>query len=226
LVPYAVSTAVMAVAFQAWYGSPLLSAPYRTPQISESHTLLASYLAFVNLFWSSHFGLIPVAPVVLLMLVATPLFCRRYGRWALFALAVAAVYVATVTFEGSEIGFSFSGRYMVWLIPFGSVPLLFLVTEYPIARWAFEAFAAVTGWLAVSVVLEPPATVSSNIALKPLSGRFMDIWPAVSQTGFANIWAVAAWTAGVLAVAAAVCAAEARVRRPAVAARIGAASRA
>jgi hypothetical protein len=223
-VPFVASMALMAVAFQAWYGSPWITAPYRGG-IREPHTLVASYVAMAQLFWGSQTGLFPVAPVGLLALVAIPLFCRRNGRWALFALLVAAVYVLNVVVEGAVIGGSFAGRYLVWLIPFGSVPLLFLVTEYRAARWVFEALAVVSGWLALWFVLQPPfALVSANAAINPMWLRLVAQWPALSGGGYADLPSVAVWTAGVLAVAGGIYAAAMWGRRPAAAPRVGLAS--
>jgi hypothetical protein len=215
LAPFLASFALMAVAFQAWYGSPWITAPYRIAAVRQPQTLVASYRAITQLFLGSHMAALPFAPVGLLALVAVPLFCRRYGRWALFALSVATVYVLTVTIEGSWIGYSFQGRYMVWLIPFGAVPLLFLVTEYRIARLAFEALAVVTAWIAISVVAQPPDTVSQSGPDVTLWTRLVQLWPRIPEKGYTDVVAVAAWTACILIVAAAIYVAGTWGRRPA-----------
>ncbi len=171
----------------------------------QPHTLVASYQAFAQLFWGSHTAALPVAPVGLLALAAVPLFCRRHGRWAIYAVLVATVYVLTVVGEGVIIGDSFQGRYLVWLIPFGAVPLLFLVTEYPPARRVFVGLATIAGLFTAAVLIQVPETVSQagNGPVVAWS-RFADLRPTVTQGGYSDVTAVLAWSIGLVVAATAI----------------------
>jgi hypothetical protein len=202
LAPFIASSAVMAIAFQAWYGSPWITAPFRLPQTRQPQTLLGAYWSITDLFLNPRTAALPFAPVGVLALGAVPLFCRRYGRWALFALLVAAVYVLTVTIEGSNIGDSAPGRYMIWLIPFGAFPLLFLLTEYRIARWAFDLLAALTAWITIALVIQPPPGVTGSITFSLLWGWTVNFWPTIVHQGLHDVPTVLAWTGGLLILAA------------------------
>jgi hypothetical protein len=130
-------------------------------------------------------------------------FCRRFGRWALFAVLVATVYVLTVTSEGSNIGSSFSGRYVIWLIPFGAVPLLFLVTEFRLARSMFLVLGSVTAYISLAVVLEPPLSVSAVAASTSAWSGLVSIWPTLDAAHpYADAATVVAWTVGLFIAAA------------------------
>ena len=206
-----VSTAAMAIAFQAWYGSPLVNAPYRLAQTHQPQTLADFYPSITNLIFNPQTAALPFAPVGLLALAAIPLFCRRFGRWALFALLVATVYVLTVTIEDSVIGSSFPGRYMVWLLPFGAVPLLFIVTEFRLARSMFVLLGIVTADISLAVVLEPPHSVSVLTTSTSLWSGLVDIWPTIDAAHpYANAATIIAWTLGLLVAAAVAYAAGAR----------------
>ena len=203
LVPFVASTVVMAIAFQAWYGSPLINAPYRLMQTHQPQTLAGFFPSLTNLIFNPKTAALPFAPVGLLALAAIPLFCRRFGRWALFAVLVATVYVFTVTIEGSSIGASFSGRYTVWLLPFGAVPLLFIVTEFRLARAVFVLLGILTADIALAVVLEPPRAVSVVTTATSAWSRLVNIWPTVDPAHpYANAAAIIAWVVGLLVAAA------------------------
>jgi hypothetical protein len=208
-VPCVLSSVIMAIAFQHWYGSPWLTAPRRLPQFQVKETLSNSYVAGAELLWSSQVGLVPVAPFEILAIAAVPLFCRRYGRWALFGLLIALVYIAAIVITGQNDVFTFPSRYLIWLIPFTAFPLLYLVTEFKWARWIFGVLAAMTAYVMVSVVLHPPFDVTGNPAT-PVSqwvrlvDKFPGIAPPFSGTGYPDESVVLEWTLGLLALAVAI----------------------
>ncbi len=189
----------MAFAFNHWYGAPLLTAPYRLPQTRQPQTLQASYRAIAGLFWSNSRGFLPYAPVELLAVLAIPQFCRRYGRWALFGLLVAATYVGLLTVEGAHPDFSFAGRFMVLLIPLSAVPLLTILSELRGARPVFWLLSIATAFVAIGVVLDPPMSIS-GLGQPPAPWvTFVELWPSVlSPPNYPDVTAVLAWTAGLL----------------------------
>ena len=203
LLPFVVSTAAMAIAFQAWYGSPLITAPYRLAQTHQPQALANLYPSITNLILNPQTAALPFAPVGLLALAAIPLFCRRFGRWALFALFVAAVYIVAVAFEGATIGSSFPGRYMIWLLPFGAVPLLFIVIEFRLARLIFVFLGCVTAEISLAVVLEPAGSVSAVTTSRSAWTGLVNIWPTIDAAHpYANAATIIAWAAGVVLAAA------------------------
>lgn len=214
--PFLLSNAAMALAFEAWYGSPWITASSRGAVTGQLHALKAAYGAIAQFVWGSSTAALPLAPVVLLSLVAVPLFCRRYGRRALFGLLVAVTYLVTIGAEGATIGTSFPGRYALWMLPFTALPLLFIVSEYPIARRVFVALGMLTGALTVAVVLQPLAGGTPSPAAWI---RFVSLWPSMSAVGDVDVTASVAWTAGLLVVAAAAYVVGSRRGRPSTPAR-------
>jgi hypothetical protein len=160
IVPLVLSLVVMGIAFQHWYGSPWLGAQYRLPQTRTVRTLSASWSALAGGFWSAQRGWLPYAPIALLALASVGYCARRYLSWTLFGLAVAAAYLLTITINGSEIGFSFPGRYELILMPFVALPLLIAATDLAPVRWVLWPLAGFTFYLTLAIVLEPPPSVA------------------------------------------------------------------
>jgi hypothetical protein len=207
LAPLFASVVVMLIAFEHWYGSPLLSAQYQGPG-AQGHSLSGAYRYLAGALWSSDRGWLPFAPVALLAVAAVPYACRRYGRWAVYGAFVAVAYLVLLSAEDADPGFSFAGRYEVILMPFAAIPLLRLLSEFRPARWIFWPLAALSVFLTAAVVLEPTATIAgipgvNGPLLQPhdLWKWFVDLWPAIAQTGrgsYPDVSSVVAWTAGLL----------------------------
>jgi hypothetical protein len=178
--PLLVSLAVMAIAFQAWYGSPLLNAQYGgpVPEGFASHTD-RRFLYGVGLgqLLSPEFGLLPVTPVAILALAAIPLTWRRYGWWGAYATAVAAAYAA-VCFTGNT-GTAFPARFLVVLLPLAAVPLLVAVADAPVVRPVLVLLGLAGFAFALDGVYHPGEWYNLNDGLidTPLGRRTHAAWP-------------------------------------------------
>jgi hypothetical protein len=209
IIPLLVSVAVMCVAFKHWYGSFSPSAPYAPAQTSQPQTLSASWSTLAGAFWSSGRGWLPYAPIGILALASVGYAIRRYRAWGFFALAVAVVYLLTITVEGSEPGFAFAGRYEVILMPFAALPLLIAGVDLRGVRWLLWPLAALTLYLTLAVIFEPPSSVAGVPGVtgpgypQLLWPWFTKIWPTIvpSPTHFyPDASAVLAWSLPLLAV--------------------------
>jgi hypothetical protein len=214
LLPLLISLVVMGIAFQHWYGSPLPNAPYRLPQVSgfTPRTLSASWATLTGAFWSADRGWLPFAPVAILALASIGYAVRRYRMWTLFGLAVAGAYLLNLTIQGSSPGFSFAGRFAVILMPFAALPLLIAVADLAPVRWLFWPLAALTLYLGVAVVLEPPgavvalhrAPVGTPYYPQLLWPWLVNIWPEILPSAgnlYPDAITVLAWTTALLAAA-------------------------
>lgn len=212
IVPLILSVLAMGAAFEHWYGSYLPNAPYRLALTSQPQTLSASWATLTGAFWSAQRGWLPIAPIGIVALACVGYAIRCYRAWGLYALAVAIVYLATITIEGSEPGFAFAGRYEVILMPFAALPLLIAAADLRTIRWIFWPLAAMTLYLTLSVVLEPPPAIAGVPGVtgpgypQLLWPWFVDIWPTIIPTAahlYPNSSAVAEWTLPLLATSAA-----------------------
>jgi hypothetical protein len=205
--PLLVSVVLMLIAFEHWYGAPLLSAQYQGAG-AQSHSLSGAYRYLAGAFWSSERGWLPFVPVALVALAGVPYMCRRYGRWAYYGSLAAVSYLVLLAAQNADPMFSFAGRYELILMPMAGIPLLLLLSEFRPARWVFWPLAAITIFLTAAVALEPTASIvgvpgANGPLLQPhdLWKWFVDLWPAIAQTGRANypdVTSVAAWSAGLL----------------------------
>jgi hypothetical protein len=209
IVPLLVSVVVMGFAFRHWYGSFSPSAPYAPAQTSQPQTLSASRATLAGAFWSSGRGWLPYAPIGIVALASIGYAIRRYRAWGFFALAVAVVYLLTITVEGSEPGFAFAGRYEVILMPFAALPLLIAAVDLRAVRRLLWPLAALTLYLTLAVIFEPPSSVAGVPGVtgpgypQLLWPWFTKIWPQIvpSPTHFyPDASAVLAWSLPLLAV--------------------------
>ena len=207
--PLVLSMVVMGIAFAHWYGSPLPSAPYRLAQTRQAQTLSASWATLTGAFWSAQRAWLPFAPIGILALACLGYTVRRYRLWALFGLAVAGAYLLTVTLQGSDPGFSFAGRYEVILIPFAAFPLLIAATDLAPVRWVMWPLVALTLYLTVAVVLEPPPAVAGVPGVTGpgypslLWSWFVHIWPEIIPSAahfYPDAGAVLGWSSVLLAI--------------------------
>ena len=156
LAPLGVSLLAMAVAFQAWYGSPLLNAQYQSPPVPswyQSTDLSFVYVSGLGSLLGPQIGWLPVAPVAILAVPATVLVVDRYRWWGALGVAGAFAYVAlTLT---AYIGYSFPARYLVPVMPLAAIPLLLAVRMLWPVRIAFVALALLGLALARDAALHP-----------------------------------------------------------------------
>jgi hypothetical protein len=212
LAPLFASVAIMLIAFEHWYGSPLLDAQYQGAG-AQSHSLSGAYRYLAGALWSSERGWLPFAPVALLALAAVPYVWRRYGRWALYGGVVAVGYLVLLAVQNADPGFSFAGRYEVILMPMAAIPLLLLLSEFRPARWIFWPLAAISMIVTAAVVLEPTSSIAgvpggNGPLLQPHDfwKWFVDLWPAVvsgDRGTYPDVLSVVAWSVGLLLVGAA-----------------------
>lgn len=209
IVPFLLSMVVMSIAFKHWYGSFSPDAQYRLAQTRQPKTLSSSWATIAGAFWSSARGWLPIAPIGILALACVGYAIRRYRAWGFFALATAAVYLLTITVEGAEPGFAFNGRYEVILMPFAALPLLIAAVELRGVRWIFWPFAALTFYLTLAVVFEPPPDVAGVPGVtgtgypQLLWPWFVHIWPRIVPSAshfYPDAPAVLAWSVAPLAV--------------------------
>jgi hypothetical protein len=209
IVPLALSLVVMAVAFQHWYGSPWPNAQYRGPN-STPRTLSASWTALAGGLWSSQKGWLPYAPICILGLASIGYCARRYLVWTLFGLGVAVAYLLPITIQGSDIGFSFPGRYELILMPFTALPLLVAAGDLAVVRRVLLPVGAMfTLYLTLAVVLEPPPAVSGVAGIhgptfaQLLWPWFVHLWPQVVASAahfYPDAGAVLGWSVGLAAI--------------------------
>lgn len=215
--PLVLSVAVMAIAFQHWYGSPLLDAQNGG---TASFRLEASY-RYLGGLWSSSRGWLPYAPVSILALAGIPLLRRRFGAAGVAGVVIGLMYLALVAWEARDPGYGFPGRYEAVLMPFTAIPLLVLLERVRWARPLFVVLGVATLALTVAMIIEPlPAITGTPGRINPvipysLWDWFVKLWPVVSfdprEASYPDAGAVAAWTAGLAALAGA---AYATSRRP------------
>ena len=210
IVPLLLSLVVMAIAFQHWYGSPWPGAQYRLAQTRQAQTLSASWTTLAGGFWSAQNGWLPFAPVCILALASIGYTVGRYRVWALFGLAVAGAYLLVLTIQGSDLGFSFAGRYELILMPFAAIPLVIAVADLAPVRWVFWPLAAVTLYLALAVMFEPPPSVAGVPGVtgpgypQLLWPWFVHIWPEIVPSAahfYPDASAVLTWSLALLSVA-------------------------
>jgi hypothetical protein len=208
IVPLVLSLVVMGIGFQHWYGSPWWGAPSRLPH-PPVYTLSASWSALAGGFWSAQRGWLPYAPIAILALASVGYCARRYLWWTLFGLAVAVAYLLPITIEGSEIGFSFPGRYVVILMPFVALPLLIAATDLAPVRWAVWPLAGFTFYLTLAIVFEPPVTVNEVPGVtgpsfpQLLWPWFVHIWPEIVPSAahfYPDAGAVLGWSSALVAI--------------------------
>jgi hypothetical protein len=209
IAPLFVSMLVMAIEFQHWYGSPLPNAQYNLPG-TLPHTLSASWTTLAGGFWGAQAGWLPFAPVCILALASVGYALRRYRVWVLFGLVAAGLYILSATISGVTIGFSFPGRYEVVLVPFSAFPLLIAAADLARIRWLFWPLAAITLYLTLAVVFEPPPSVAGVPGVtgtgypQLLWPWFVNIWPQVIPSPahlYPDAIPVFAWSAGLLVAA-------------------------
>jgi hypothetical protein len=172
------SLGLMAVAFQHWYGSPLPTAPYRDFPVHNPRPLAG----LVGMFADSHAGLVLVAPVVVVALIALPALWRAAPVWFLAAGAVVGLLIAqNSAFLFWHAGYSTPARPWAALLPL-CVPLVALAVE-EIPR-IMAAVGAVTALLAVTLLALPPLSYPALNGLTGLWDHFhLTFLPVIDNEG-------------------------------------------
>ena len=154
VLPYAVGSILLAVAFLRWYGSLHPNAPYRA---FYDNTFGSSGWKF----WYEYFladllhpviGWIPFVPIHWLGLAALGCLIVRFGWPAAIALSVALAYELALASGAIPIGFGLPARYLIIVIPLIAVPLAVGMQYVRAARIIALPLLAVSLALAVAAV--------------------------------------------------------------------------
>jgi hypothetical protein len=188
--PLVVSHALMAVGFERWYGSPVLTAQY--PAGADLSGPWA-YRHSLGGLLSADYGWFPFAPLHLLALAGAVYLCVRYGPWAIAGCAVAVTYLALAGGAvGAYTGFAYPGRLQFVIVPFAAIALLALLAAAPKLWPVAAALAVVTLLFTIDGLLHAVELLPGgdpNVPALPLAERLDALWPAfinLSGDGYPN----------------------------------------
>jgi hypothetical protein len=177
--PSILSLIVMSIAFDDWYGSPWLNAPYLAAgQHADIHyDVQYMYRHTFGYLFSPASGWLPLAPAGILSLSGIGYLCWRYGRWAIYASLAAASYVVLVG-TGDQ-GASFPARFLIPVLLLAAIPLLAVIANVRPARVAFWPLAALTFALTIDSVKHAHFLYTQNGAMNhlPLVIKEHKLWP-------------------------------------------------
>jgi hypothetical protein len=144
--PYALGFGLLALAFQHWYGSPDLHAPYEAygdPAVGTGHWNFWYHYALRDIL-DPVVGWIPFAPVHWLGFAGLGCLVVMYGWPAAGAVAVAAGYELLISSVGTGVGFGLPARYPMIVVPLIAVPLAVVIQRIRVARLMFVPLLAVS----------------------------------------------------------------------------------
>jgi hypothetical protein len=152
VVPYAIGLALLAAAFQHWYGSPDFYASYEqygSPDVGTGHWNFWYDFALRDIL-DPVVGWIPFAPVHWLGFAGLGCLVVMFGWPAAGAIAVAAGYELLISSVGPGVGFGLPARYPMIVIPLIAVPLAVVIQKIRVARVIFVPLLAVSLVFAVA----------------------------------------------------------------------------
>jgi hypothetical protein len=152
VVPYAVGFALLFAAFEHWYGSPDLHAPYEqygSPDVGTGHWNFWYHYALRDIL-DPVVGWIPFAPVHWLGFAGLGCLVVMFGWPAAGAIAVAAGYELLISSVGTGVGFGLPARYPMIVVPLIAVPLAVVIQKIRVARLIFVPLFAVSLVFAVA----------------------------------------------------------------------------
>jgi hypothetical protein len=152
LAPYVVGFVLLALAFEHWYGSPDLHAPYEAygdPSVGTGRWDFWYHYALRDLL-DPVVGWIPFAPVHWLGFAGLGCFVVMFGWPAAGAIAVAAGYELLISSVGTGVGFGLPARYPMIVVPLIAVPLAVVIQKIRIALVIFVPLFAVSLVFAVA----------------------------------------------------------------------------
>ena len=154
VLPFAVSLGALAVAFERWYGSPSLQAPYSAYgnlSIGSGGWNFWYEFALRDLLHPTA-GWIPFAPVHWVGLAALGCLVVRFGLPAAACVAMAAGYALLVASVGASVGWGFPARYLIIVIPLIAVPIAVVIQYVRAALVIFVPLLAASLVFAVAAV--------------------------------------------------------------------------
>jgi hypothetical protein len=161
--PYAVGLALLAVAFERWYGTPNPVAPYRassTTNVGDGGWAFLYEYTLADILSPVH-GWIPYVPVHWLGLAALGCLVVRFGWPAALALVGVAGYELILSSAAPNVGWGLPARYLIIVIPLIAIPIAVVIQHVPLSRLAFVPL------LAVSLVFSG-AAVRDHLGLFPI----------------------------------------------------------
>jgi hypothetical protein len=172
------SLGVMAVAFQHWYGSPLPTAPYRNFPVHNPRP----FAGLVGMFADSHAGLLLVAPVIVVALIALPALWRSARAWFVAVGIVVGLLIGqNSAFLFWHAGYSTPARPWAALLPL-CVPLVALAVERLPRLMAVTG--GVTALLAGTLLAIPPLSYPALNGLTGLWNHFhLTFLPVIDNEG-------------------------------------------
>lgn len=142
LLPYAVGMALLAIAFQIWYGSPRPGVSYPGASTIGSGGWNFVYTYVLTDLLNPVAGWLPYAPVHWLGLAALGCLVVWFGWRAAACVAVAAAYELLVASVGPLVGWGFPARYPLIVIPLIAIPLAVVIQQIRVALIVFVPLLA------------------------------------------------------------------------------------
>jgi hypothetical protein len=180
-VPYAVVFGVLIAAFQRWYGSPDLHAPYEkygAPAVGTGHWDFWYQFALRDIL-DPVVGWIPFAPVHWLGFAALGCLVVRFGWPAAACVAAAAGYELAISSVGTGVGFGLPARYPMIIVPLIAVPLGVAIQHLRVARVVFVPLLAVSIIFAVAAVrnfeLLYPSDIQRTVGMRSSAPAFPEL---------------------------------------------------
>jgi len=180
------SLLLMAVAFAAWYGSPLPTAPYEAAYQGNARLSPPSpaslYFFGLGELLDPESGWLPFAPVQLIGLVGLAIWARRFPRSALWAIVFLGGYLL-VTTRANGVGQSFPARYLIPFVLLVAVPLVLALRVNRPIRYAFAGLLVLTLAIDGMAVLHyqdlyPRSnTLPTGRTVLPITASLQNLWP-------------------------------------------------
>jgi len=203
VVPMALSLALTAVANQAWYGSPSLTAAshppvfrvasadrappgqraQRTSTMDLGEALSASpdrlYRGVGRSLFSARSGWLPYVPVAVLGVAAALALAVRGNRWMAYGLLVALAYLVQLAVAGTLPGYVIPGRFELVLAPVVALPLLLAADRLR--------------WLRVAVMPLVVLGIAVALGARMHIGALYPPGDAATKPSFSGAWVLAPW---------------------------------
>lgn len=183
LIPIPVSGLLLAVSFNAWYGTLLPPGMANAPGGSwqAAWTWSSLYRHGFGTLLSPSYGWLPFAPVHWLGIVGLVALARVFRLATPLALGFVGAYLFVIA--GTGVGFTFPARYLVSFMPFVGIPLLLLVKTCRPARVLFVGLLVLSLTMSVIAIdhhtdLYPNGTGRTTL---PLASELQDAWPIFSN---------------------------------------------
>lgn len=203
--PFLAGIGLLALAHQHWYGSPSPTAPTRLQVPRPTFDLPWAYSHSLGGVLQPVYGWLPYAPLHLLAFAGAIYLCLKRSWWALFATAVAVVYLFAVgSAKPAGGGFAFPARYQLILIPLAALPLLFLLRDRRVTRVPAALLGALTLALSVAGVVRIDALITKvgpDQPALPLASDLAVVWPHIApreHEPYPDVPRTLAWSGGIL----------------------------